>query len=534
MQPAGERTRDGGTAALARRPRTIAGVISRVHSFVLQGVDAVPCEVEADVGYAETRKTTIVGLPDAAVKESIDRVRTAILNSGYVVPGGWLTINLAPAHLRKEGPVYDLPIAVAVLTAGRTIVPPADGQELEAESFLIAGELALDGRVRPVRGIVSLALLARELGKRGVIVAASSAAEAAVVEGIEVLGINTLAEVVGLLNGRLTVEPHAAVDLESLIAETKPSVDFGDVRGQEAVKRAITIAAAGAHNLLMIGPAGTGKTMMAKALPGVLPPLSADEALEVTRIYSSVGGLGPREPLKTARPVRAPHHTASAPAIVGGGSVPRPGDVSLAHRGVLFLDEMPEFPRNVLETLRQPLEDGYVTIARRHGTVRFPARFMMVAALNPTPKGNMARDEISQRAMERYLARISGPLIDRIDIHVEVPAVPFRQLSSRQRGTDTEAMRRRVLEARAIQQRRQGPALANAELTGGQLDRHAALDEAAQMVLGQAMTEMGLSARAYDKIRRVARTIADLEGNGRITSEHVCEAVQYRLLDRIP
>ncbi|MHC4127873.1 MAG: YifB family Mg chelatase-like AAA ATPase [Planctomycetota bacterium] len=506
-------------------------MISRVYSFVLQGIDAVRCEIEADLTRPGTRKTAIVGLPDAAVKESVDRVRTAILNSGYAFPRGRLTINLAPAHLRKEGPVYDLPIAVAVLKAGGTIGNSGDG--LEAEAFLLAGELALDGRVRPIRGVVSLAQLARDLQMRGVIVAAASAAEAAVVEGIDVQGVTTLDQVVGMLNGQCTIAPHPAVDLEALIADTMPEVDFGDVRGQEAAKRALTIAAAGGHNVLMIGPAGTGKTMMAKALPGVLPPLSAREALEVTRIYSSVGRLGCAEPLKTGRPVRAPHHTASAPAIIGGGTIPRPGDVSLAHRGVLFLDEMPEFPRNVLETLRQPLEDGWVTVARRHGSVRFPARFMLVGALNPTPRGDMARNEVSQRAMEKYLAKISGPLIDRIDLHVEVPAVPYRQLSSDRRGTDTETMRRRVFEARRVQHRRQGPDRANAELSGRALDRHAALDEAGQVVLAQAMTELGLSARAYDKIRRVARTIADLEQAQRVLAHHLAEAIQYRLLDRL-
>jgi magnesium chelatase family protein len=508
-------------------------VISRVQSFVLQGIDAVRCEIEADLTPTRMPRTAIVGLPDVAVKESMDRVRTAILNSGYRFPHGRVTINLAPAHLRKEGPVYDLPIAVAVLQAGGAIERSATSDGIEAESFLLAGELALDGRLRPVRGVVSLALLARELKMRGVIVAAASAPEAAVVAGIEVRGVSTLGEVVGMLNGRCRAEPHPTLDLESLIAETKPEVDFGDVRGQEAAKRALTIAAAGGHNILMIGPAGTGKTMMAKALPGILPPMSAEEALEVTRIYSSVGRLGRAEPLRTGRPVRAPHHTASAPAIIGGGTIPRPGDVSLAHRGVLFLDEMPEFPRNVLETLRQPLEEGWVTIARRHGSVRFPARFMLVGALNPTPRGHMARDEVSQRAMEKYLAKISGPLIDRIDLHVEVPAVPYRQLASGRRGTDTETIRRRVLEARRVQHRRQGPDRANAELSGPALDRYAALDEAGKLVIGQAMTEMGLSARAYDKIRRVARTIADLEGSEQVQAHHVAEAIQYRLLDRL-
>ncbi len=506
-------------------------MISRVHSFVLDGIDAAPCEIEVHLHAGGMARTDVVGLPDAAVRESIQRVRAAIVNSGYYPPSGRLTINLAPANVRKEGPVYDLPIAVALLQTGGTIERHTPGRPA-LEDFLVAGELALDGRVRPIRSAISLGQLAASLGKRGVIVPAVNAGEAAAVDGIEARGAKTLAQVVMMLNGAEDIVPHLRVDVAGMIDAAVPDVDFSDVRGQEAAKRALTVAAAGAHNVLMIGPAGTGKTMMARALPGVLPPLTPNEALEVTRIHSSVGRLPRGQPLATRRPVRAPHHTASASAIVGGGSVPRPGDVSLAHRGILFLDELPEFARNVLETLRQPLEDGCVTVARAAGSVRFPARFMLVAALNPTPRGDASADEGGRRAMERYLGKLSGPLIDRIDIHIEVPRVPFRHLRTQSRGTDTATMRGSVLAARAVQARRQGTA-ANAELSGRDLDRYAALDEAAARLLGQAMTELSLSARAYDRIRRVSRSIADLEGAEHVQSHHVAEAVQYRLLDRL-
>jgi magnesium chelatase family protein len=323
------------------------------------------------------------------------------------------------------------------------------------------------------------------------------------------------------------------MDVNSLIAQTTAEVDFGDVRGQEGPKRALTIAAAGAHNVIMIGPPGSGKTLMAKALPGILPPLAVEEALEVTRIFSSVGMVGNGRAMIAARPVRTPHHTSSSVAIIGGGAVPRPGEVSLAHHGILFMDELPEFPRSVLETLRQPLEDGCVTIARAHSSLKFPARFMFVGAMNPTPKGSKPTDEISQREMEKYLSRISGPLIDRMDIHVEVPAVPYQKLTGQSHGTDSATMLKQVMAARQVQNdRNDDKPTPNSALSGKKLDRISQLDDAGQQILKAAMTELGLSARAYDKIRRLARTIADLELSESITAHHVAEAVQYRLLDR--
>ncbi len=513
-------------------------MLARVQSFLLQGIDALPCEVEADLDETGLVKESMVGLPDAGVKEALERARAAIGNAGYPFPRGRLTINLAPADLRKEGTLYDLPIAIALLEAcgvlrpviGAAATAPAEAA-LDPRRFLIAGELALDGRLRPIKGVIAMADLARRRGAQGVIVPADNAAEAAVVPGIEVLGVRTLAEVVGLLRGELEPVPTPPTDIASLLATAPAPIDFSEVRGQESVKRALVIAAAGAHNVLMLGPAGTGKTMMAKALPGILPPLSPDEAIEVTRIYSAAGALPPGQGLITTRPVRSPHHTASAPAIVGGGMIPRPGEISLAHRGVLFLDELPEFPRAVLETLRQPLEDHCITIARAHAAVRFPAGFMLVAAMNPTPKGDVAPGEVGRRAMERYLERLSGPLLDRIDLHVEAPRVPWKDLGRAPVGTGTAQMREQVANARARQRSRQAGTL-NSRLSGKQLDALAPMDDPTRNLLAQAMTELGLSARAYDKIRRVALTIADLEGRDSIAPAHVAEAVGYRLLDR--
>jgi magnesium chelatase family protein len=502
-------------------------MLAQVHSFVLQGIDPVACEIEVDIADKGLPKTTIVGLPDAAVKESIERVRSAITNSGFPFPMSRLLVNLAPADIRKEGPIFDLPIAVGLLLATNVI------QTQHHKRLLFAGELALDGRLRPINGAINLAILAKDLKLDGVVLPVDNASEAAAVGDISVYPADSLASVIGFLNETYELEPHHEIDVERLLVEDQTTIDFADIKGQEAAKRAMLIAAAGGHNILMIGPAGSGKTMMARALAGVLPPLSRDEALDVTRIYSSVGLVPKGQPILTQRPVRTPHHTASSVAMIGGGSIPKPGEVSLAHHGILFLDETPEFPRQVLETLRQPLEDGKVTIARAHSSIAFPSRFMLVAAMNPTPKGDKPTDEVSQREMDRYMAKLSGPLIDRIDIHVEVPPVPFTQLANQRDGTSSTTMRSDIVTARQTQIKRNGgPLKPNSTLSGRELNKLAPMDGPTTELIRQAMNELNLSARAYDKIRRVSRTIADVEGSENVQMQHVAEAIQYRLLDR--
>ena len=514
-------------------------MLAKVHAFVLQGIDALRCEVEVDLNsrfqpaLGESNKPTIVGLADTAVREALDRIRSALFNSGYAFPEGKMLVNLAPADLKKEGSALELPIALGILLTSKAITTDRH------RKFLVAGELALDGRVRPIKGALSMAMLAAELKMQGVLLPPDNAAEAAVVPGVEVYSIDSVSTLVGFLNNQLDLEPYNINAADADPSTGVYEVDFADVRGQELAKRALTIAAAGRHNLLLLGPPGAGKTMLCSRLPTILPALTRQEALETTRIYSACGLLPKGQALLRTRPVRSPHHTASGPSIIGGGTIPRPGEVSLAHHGILFLDELPEFPRHVLEVLRQPLESGAVTISRAHSSITFPARFMLVAAMNPShsgkgsvdPRNATAHDTV---AMERYMSRLSGPLLDRIDIHLEVPAVTYRDLTSKANGTTSANMRQQVQQAIAAQQKRFGKdaTTTNASMNTQQLKDHTHLDDASQALMKQGMEELGLSARAFDKVRKVARTIADLEGSTAIQANHISEAIQYRLLDR--
>jgi magnesium chelatase family protein len=506
-------------------------MLAKLFSVTLEGIDGALCEVEVDVSHTSNQKPTIVGLPDAAVKESIERVRSAIVNSGYRYPQEQYLVNLAPADVKKEGPAFDLPIALGVLACTGGLASE------HLNDFVIVGELALDGRIRPVNGVLSMAMTAAQKGYKGIVVPLENAAEAAVVQGVEVYAVGSLAQAVGFLSDLLPVEA-TCIDIDSLFKRALAyDVDFSDVKGQESVKRALTIAAAGGHNVMMIGPPGAGKTMLAQRMATILPDMSLAESLETTRVYSSVGLLPKGTALIATRPVRAPHHTASGPALVGGGTHPRPGELSLAHHGILFLDEFAEFPRNVLEMIRQPLEDGTVTISRAKGTLKFPAQFVMLAAMNPCPCGyfgtNAKRCRCTYNQVERYLSKVSGPLVDRMDIHIEVPPVEFRKLRSTTNGSGSQQLRQQVQSARRRQLARfKVSTQTNATMAHKQVEKHCVLDEAAEMMLKQAITEFQLSARAHDKICKVARTIADLEDSENIQPEHISEAISYRKLDR--
>jgi magnesium chelatase family protein len=509
-----------------------ATMLAKVFTFTIVGIDAYPVEVEVDISPGMPQ-FNIVGLPDNVVKESKERIRSAIRNSGYDFPMERITVNLAPAQLKKEGAGFDLPIAIGILTAAEVIPPPP------MNSLFVAGELSLDGYVKPIYGALSMAVRAAQDKVQAIMVPEGNASESALVDDhLAVYPVKHLRDAVMFLVGKRDIAPHR-VDKAKVFDHTLMTyLDFSDVRGQHHAKRGLEIAAAGGHNVLMVGPPGAGKTMLAQRLPGILPPLTFEEALETTRIYSVAGLLGD-SPMVVTRPYRSPHHSISYAGLIGGGSVPKPGEVSLAHNGVLFLDEFPEFSRNVLELLRQPMEDGKVTIARATTTITYPARFMLVAAMNPCPCGYFGYSHkactCSANQVAKYRSRISGPIIDRIDIHIDVPAVEYDDLvDGRGAEESSESIRERVIRAREIQLRRlKGTGIfCNAALTASHIDAFCNLSPSSKKLMKEALKQLGLSARAYHRILKVARTIADLEGKDEIQDHHLFEAIQYRSMDR--
>lgn len=503
--------------------------IRLLHSMACLGMDAYPIQVETDI-LRGLPNFTIVGLPDTAVKESRDRVRFVFKNCGFSFPTGRITVNLAPADLKKSGSAYDLPIFLGILLSSGQI--PDVG--LEDAAFL--GELSLSGKLSRVDGVLPMVMAAKEAGIKKVFLPAENQQEAAVVREMEIYGLEHVNQLISFLEGRIQLTPaqcHSAKPVEDVLAP-----DFADVKGQPVARRAVELAVAGGHNLLLIGSPGAGKSMLAKRIPGILPPMTFEESMETSRIYSVAGLLSGKQPLITTRPFRAPHHSISAAGLSGGGSIPQPGEISLAHNGVLFLDELPEFNRQAIEVLRQPMEDGSVTISRVQGTLTYPCRIMVVAAMNPCPCGYFGHPTractCSKGAVSKYLGRVSGPLLDRLDLHIDVPPVEYDSLANHQKSESSAAIRQRVIRVRQLQQQRfQGKGIyTNAQIPPGMLEQFCPMDDGARSMLKSAFERLGLSARAYDRILKVARTAADLEGSELIRRPHIAEAIQYRSLDR--